>query len=210
MEKPVVSPCGGEPADIDHAGAVMASALDILFLQARTHHAWSKRPVDQKLLRQLYSLAKWGPTAANSSPMRIVFICGQQARERLVPCLHPENVAQTLEAPVTAVIGYDKSFHELIPRLFPIKPELADLFKGDERLAFQNGSLQGGYFIIAARALGLDCGPMTGFDREALNAEFFPDGRIEANFLCNLGYGDPARLLPRSPRLEFDEACRVI
>ena len=200
-------------------------ALDQLLREARTHNAWLDRPVSDELLRQLYDLMKWGPTSANCLPARILFLRTPEAKERLRPALAPGNVEKTMKAPVTAVIGYDELFYKNLPRLFPHNPGIRDYFVSSPELAqttaFRNGTLQGGYFILAARSLGLDCGPMSGFDNAKVDAEFFPvseegatealpESRIKSNFLCNLGYGDPAALFPRSPRLEFDEACRLL
>jgi 3-hydroxypropanoate dehydrogenase len=188
-------------------------ALDVLFLGARTHNVWTDRPVPDELLGRLHALLRMGPTSANCSPGRFLFIKSPEAKERLRPLLAPGNVAKTMAAPVTAVVAHDLEFYEKLPRLFPHadarawfagKPELIGL------TAFRNGSLQGAYLIVAARALGLDCGPMSGFDNQALDREFFPDGRTKSNFLVNLGYGDGSRLFPRSPRLGFDEACRIL
>lgn len=203
-------------------------ALDQLFRQARTHNAWLDKPVGDDLLRQLYELMKWGPTSANSSPARILFLRTAEARQRLKPALSPGNVAKTMSAPVTAIIGYDGRFYEHLPKLFPHTdarawfantPELAEV------TARRNSSLQGAYLMLAARSLGLDCGPMSGFDQAKVEREFFPrgdeqqddfqqeyfpDSHIKTNFICNLGYGDPAKLLPRSPRLAFDEACKLL
>jgi 3-hydroxypropanoate dehydrogenase len=190
-------------------------ALDVIFRTARTHSAWLPRPVDDDLLRRVYELASLGPTSANTCPTRIVFVKSPEAKERLKPALSAGNVAKTMAAPVTAIIATDMRFYEHIPRLYPPNPAFADLFTkpGQEQFtqvhAFRNGTLQGGYFILAARALGLDAGPMSGFDNAKVDAEFFPDGRYRSNFLCNLGYGDPAKLHPRLPRLAFDEACRI-
>jgi 3-hydroxypropanoate dehydrogenase len=191
-------------------------ALDILFREARTHNAWLPKPVDDELLRRAYDLAKLGPTSANTSPMRVVFCKSKAAKERLKPALMAGNVEKTMAAPVCAVIADDLRFYELIPKLWPHDPKFANLFTqpGKEAFtrahAFRNSTLQGAYLILAARALGLDAGPMSGFDNEKVDAEFFPDGRFRSNFLLNLGYGDPSKLLPRSPRLEFDEACKII
>jgi 3-hydroxypropanoate dehydrogenase len=188
------------------------AALDQLFRGARTYNAWLPKPVPESTLRALYELMKWGPTSANSSPLRIVFVQSPAAKERLVACMNPGNVDKTRSAPVTAVLAMDMAFYEKLPFLFP-HTDARGWFAGKpaaiESTAFRNSSLQGGYFIVAARALGLDCGPMSGFDAARLNAAFFPDGRLKANFVCNLGYGDPASLLPRSPRLAFDEACAI-
>jgi 3-hydroxypropanoate dehydrogenase len=194
-------------------------AVDLLFRRARTHKAWLDRPVDDGLLRQLYELMRFGPTSANSSPARIVFLRTAEAKERLKPALSPGNVEQTMKAPVTAILAYDLHFFEAMPRLFPQMKNAREMFANSPALAetgaFRNGSLQGGYFIIAARFLGLDCGPMSGFDNAKVDAEFFsgglfPGGRVKSNFLCNLGYGDPTKLYPRNPRLDFDEACRLL
>ena len=189
-------------------------ALDTLFRSARSHNGWLPRPVADATLRELYELVKWGPTSANCSPMRIVFVRSAAGRERLRPWLSPGNVEKTLSAPVTAVIGYDTEFHRALPHLFPHRPELRHGFEGPanadhaERTAFRNGSLQAGYFILAARALGLDCGPMSGFDAQGVDSSFWAGTAVRTNLLCNLGHGDPAKLFGRHPRLEFDEACR--
>ncbi|MBI3319760.1 MAG: malonic semialdehyde reductase [Candidatus Omnitrophica bacterium] len=203
-------------------------AFDILFRTARTHNAWLDKPVSEEVLRQLYDVMKWGPTSANCCPARIFFLRTSQAKERLRPALSPGNIDKTMAAPVTAIIGYDERFYEKLPKLFPHNPGMRDLFAKSldlaEATAFRNGTLQGGYFMLAARALGLDCGPMSGFDNAKVDKEFFPDppggehsatevvrtSRIKSNFLCNLGYGDPAELYPRNPRLEFDEACQLL
>jgi 3-hydroxypropanoate dehydrogenase len=192
---------------------VSEAALNTLFREARTYTAWLPKPIPDELLKQIYDLFKWGPTSANTSPARIVFIKSEEAKARLLPAMAPGNVEKTRTAPVTAIIAFDLEFYEHLPKLFP-QTDARAWFAGNEALiqatAFRNGSLQGGYFILAARALGLDCGPMSGFDAEKVNAEFFPDGKWEANFVCNLGYGDPAHLYPRNPRLDFDEACRIL
>ena len=187
--------------------------LDLLFRKARTHRAWLDRPVPDALLRQVYALACLGPTSANCSPMRVLFVKSREAKERLGPCLTPGNVDKTMQAPVTAIIGHDLEFPELLPRLFPTA-DMRVHFVGKPELiaatAFRNGSLQGAYLMLAARALGLDCGGMSGFDNAKVDAEFFADGRVKSNFLCNLGFGDPAKVPPRAPRLPFDEVCRFI
>lgn len=203
-------------------------ALDQLFREARTHNAWLDRPVSDEVLRQLYDLMKWGPTSANCLPARILFLRTGEAKEQLRPALSQGNVEKTMKAPVTAIIAYDELFYEKLPSLFPHNPGIRDLLANSPELAettaFRNGTLQGGYFILAARSLGLDCGPMSGFDNTKVDAEFFTAAacagetateipttcRVKSNFLCNLGYGDPAALYPRSPRLKFDEACRVL
>ena len=189
------------------------SGLDLLFRQARTHSHWSDGDVGDVLLQAVYDLAKMPPTSANSSPMRLIFLRSRDAKERLKPALAAGNLAKTMAAPVTAIIGYDTRFYELLPRLAPHGNARA-WFEGDDELieetGFRNGTLQGAYFILAARALGLDCGPMSGFNRERVDREFFPDGRIKSNFLCNLAYGDASKLHPRSPRLDFEDACQTL
>ena len=189
------------------------SGLDILFRQARTHSHWSDGDVGDVLLQAVYDLAKMPPTSANSSPMRLIFLRSQDAKNRLKPALSAGNLAKTMTAPVTAIIGYDTRFYELLPRLAPHGNARA-WFEGKpaliEETAFRNGTLQGAYFILAARALGLDCGPMSGFDRDMVDREFFPDGRIKSNFLCNLAYGDASKLHPRAPRLDFEDACQIL
>ena len=195
------------------ADQISREALDQLFLEARTHNVWFNRPVPLELLHEVYELARMGPTSANCSPARFVFLTTKAAKDRLLPALAPGNVAKTMTAPVTAIIAYDTEFYEQLPRLFP-HADARSWFVGNQPLidetAFRNGTLQGAYLMLAARALGLDCGPMSGFDPAKVNAEFFPDGKWKANFLCNLGHGDPSRLFPRSPRLAFDEACKVL
>lgn len=187
--------------------------IDLLFRAARTHSAWRDKEVGDVLLQALYDLAKFGPTSANCSPMRVLFIRSREAKERLRPALDPGNLDKTMTAPVTAIIGYDTRFYEHLPKLFP-HADARSWFVGNEALieqtAFRNGSLQGAYLIMAARALGLDCGPMSGFDNELVDREFFPGGQIKSNFLCNLAYGDAGKLRPRAPRLDFDEACQLL
>ena len=189
-------------------------ALRLLFLDARTHRKWLDRPVDDALLRRVYDLARWPPTSANSQPMRLVFVRSADAKARLRPALDTGNVEQTMTAPATAIVAHDARFFDEMATHGLARPDLAARFAAlpeavRERLAFQGGTLEGGYLILAARALGLDCGPMGGFDRAKVDAVFFPDGRWKSNFLVNLGYGDPATLRPRAPRLEFDDACRI-
>jgi 3-hydroxypropanoate dehydrogenase len=192
---------------LDQAG------LDLLFTQARTHNAWTDRPVDAGLLHRLYDLLKWAPTSANCSPLRVLFVTSAEAKEKLRPALAQGNLAKTMSAPVVAILAYDNLFYDHLPRLFP-HTDARSWFTGDpavaQATAFRNGTLQAGYFILAARALGLDCGPMSGFDAAKVNATFFPDGRYQVNFLCNLGYGDPAGLHPRSPRFDFQDACEIL
>jgi len=188
-------------------------ALNQLFREARTHNGWQPKEVPDDLLRKLYDLAKMGPTSANCSPARLVFVKSSEAKARLKPSLSPNNVEKTMAAPVTVIVAYDLEFYEKLPRLFP-HTDARSWFVGNPKLieatAFRNGTLQGGYVILAARALGLDCGPMSGFDNAKVDAEFFPDGKMKSNFLINLGYGDPSKVRPRGPRLEFEEACKVL
>jgi len=188
-------------------------ALEQIFTKARTHSAWSPKPVPDELLVQIYELMKWGPTSANSSPARIVFVKSKEAKEKLLSCLAPGNIEKTRTAPVTAIIAQDMEFYEQLPKLFP-HADARSWFAGNppliESTAFRNSSLQGGYFIIAARALGLDCGPMSGFDNAKVDATFFQGTSWKSNFLCNIGYADPANVHPRHPRLEFGEACKIL
>lgn len=194
--------------------AVNDEALDTIFRAARTQNKWSDRPVSDALLMAVYDLMRWGPTAANTAPARILFLTSAGAKARLKPLLSEANREKTMLAPVVAIIGYDLDFSETLPQLFPNAPKMKDNFAGKPALtrtvAFRNGSLQGAYFIIAARALGLDCGPMSGFDDEGVDREFFTDTNIKSNFICALGHGDPAGVFPRNPRLSFDEACKII
>jgi len=203
-------------------------ALDLLFRKARTFSAWLDRPVTDETLRRVYELAKWGPTSANTTPARFLFLRSKAARERLRPALAPGNVEKTMTAPVTVIVAYDLKFYEKLPKLFPHSPAMAKSFADNPQLvettARRNSSLQGAYLMIAARALGLDCGPMSGFDNAKVDAEFFgagrecegcdqeffPEGHVRSNFLCNLGYGDSATLHPRNPRLTFEEACSLL
>ena len=194
--------------------AISHDALRQLFLDARTHKAWQDKPVSDETLHQLYDLMKWGPTSANTSPARMVFIKSMEAKERLKPALSEGNIEKTMSAPVTVILAWSNEFYEHMAKLAPHNPDTRNWFAGKEKAifntAFRNSSLQGAYMIIAARALGLDCGPMSGFSEKKLNEEFFPDGKWQANFLCNIGYGDVSGLQPRAPRLDFDEACRVL
>jgi 3-hydroxypropanoate dehydrogenase len=188
--------------------------LDLIFRQARTHNVWRDEPVDDVLLRRVYDLAKMGPTSANMCPMHIVFVKSKDAKEKLRPALIPGNVDKTMSAPVTAIIGMDVRFYEKLPRLFPHADARAwfkDLPEGVlGAIALRNSSLQGAYFMLAARALGLDCGPMSGFNNAMVDEAFFAGTSIKSNFLCNLGHGDPSKLYPRLPRPDFDEACRLV
>lgn len=189
------------------------NALDILFRSARTYNTWLPKPVSDELLVELYELFKFGPTSANSSPARVLFLKTDEAKARLLPALSPLNVEKSRTAPVVAVVAFDLEFYDQLSKLFPHVDAKA-WFSGNAPLAyetaFRNGTLQGAYLIIAARALGLDCGPMSGFDGEKVNQEFFPDGKWKVNFICNLGYGNAENLMPRLPRLDFDEACRIL
>ncbi len=188
-------------------------ALDQLFRQARTFQAWLPEAVPTAALKEIYELARLGPTSANSSPARFVFLTTAPAKDRLIPALAPGNVEKTRTAPVNVIVAWDTEFHDKLPKLFP-QSDMRKIFAGNQALiqetALRNSSLEGAYFILAARALGFDCGPMSGFNRDKVNAEFFPDGKWQANFLCNLGYGDRSKLFPRNPRLDFEEACLVL
>jgi len=192
---------------------ISQQALDQLFYEARTHSTWLPEPVPVELLRKAYELARLGPTSANASPARFVFLTTPGAKALLKPVLAPGNVDKTMAAPVTVIIAWDTEFHEHLPKLFP-QADMRSYFVGNQVLidetAFRNSSLQAAYFILAARALGLDCGPMSGFDADKLNAAFFPDGKWKVNLVCNLGYGDPNKLYPRNPRLNFEEASVVL
>jgi 3-hydroxypropanoate dehydrogenase len=203
-------------------------ALDQLFREARSYYAWLDKPVTDDTLRQLYDLMKWGPTSANAAPARFVFLRSRESKERLRPALAPGNVEKSMTAPVTVIIAYDLLFYEKLPKLFTHNPGMRDLFAGNPQLveitAKRNSSLQGAYLMMAARSLGLDAGPMSGFDNakvdeeffgageecEGCEQEFFPSGHVKSNFLCNLGYGDASKLFPRLPRLDFTEACTLL
>jgi len=204
------------------------ACLDTLFYKARTHSKWLDKPVSDHTLRQVYELLRWPPTSANSNPARFVFIRTKEGKERLRPALAPGNVEKTMTAPVTVIVAYDLLFFEKMPKLFPHSPAMRNHFAQNPQLvevtARRNSSMQGAYLILAARAAGLDCGPMSGFDNmkvdeeffkagqecEGCDQEFFPEGHVRSNFLCNLGYGDPSALHPRGPRLEFEEACLLL
>ncbi|PTL77036.1 malonic semialdehyde reductase [Vitiosangium sp. GDMCC 1.1324] len=189
------------------------AALDLLFHEARTHFAWLDRPVEDSVLRELYALVRMPPTGANAQPLRLVFVKSREAKERLKPALFPANVDKTLGAPVTAIVAYDTEYYEKMPKLFPARDWKTQMLalpaEVRQKQALQNSTLQAGYLILAARALGLDCGPMGGFDAAKVDAAFFPDGKWKSTLLINLGYGDPQKLFPRNPRLDFDEACRI-
>lgn len=189
------------------------AALAQLFTEARTRNAWSDRPVPEALLRRLYDLTKFGPTAVNATPARFLFLTTPEAKARLAPHMSEGNRAKTLQAPVNLIIAQDIDFHEHLPTLFPHAPGAKDWFAdetGRRETAFRNASLQGGYLTIAARALGLDVGPMSGFDAAGVKAEFFPDSNVEPNYILNLGYGTDENLFPRSPRLSFEDAARIL
>lgn len=195
-------------------GKLSDDALDLIFREARTHNAWQDKPVTDEQLKEIYDLFKWGPTSANMSPARLVFVKSEEEKERLLPALMEGNREKTRQAPVTAIIGYDVKFYERLPELFPHAPDAKTWFNWSdewaEMNAFRNGSLQGAYFMIAARALGLDCGPMSGFDMDAVNELYFKGTDVKVNFICNIGHGDPAGLFERSPRLPFDDACKIV
>jgi 3-hydroxypropanoate dehydrogenase len=198
---------GNDRRMLDDAG------LDLIFREARTHYAWTDKPVSEELLREVYDLAKWGPTSMNGSPMRVLFLTTDEAKERLLPALAPSNVEKSRTAGAVAIIAYDLAFHDQLPKLAP-QADFRSMLDGKteliQSLATMNGTLQGAYFMIAARALGLDCGPVGGFDAGAVNSEFFADSTWRVNFICNLGYGDPEKTWPRNPRLDFEEAAVVL
>jgi len=189
-------------------------SLRQLFLDARTHNGGLDKPVPDAILHDLYDLLKFGPTSANVQPMRLLFLRTAAAKERLRPHLAPLNVDKTMAAPVTAIVAHDFAFYEYMPQMFPHRPDAKRMFEGNlpliETTAFRNGSMQGAYLIIAARALGLDCGPMSGFDNGGVDAEFFRDTRVKSNFLCNLGYGDHSKLFARLPRFDFGSVCTLL
>ncbi|MEW6515256.1 MAG: malonic semialdehyde reductase [Pseudomonadota bacterium] len=189
------------------------AALDQLFRSARTHNAWQDKPVPDSLLKELHDLMKWGPTSANCWPLRVVYVKSPAAKARLLPLLMEGNRAKTQAAPVVALLGMDLTFYEQLPKLFP-HTDAKSWFVGNQPLieatAFRNSSLQGAYFMLAARALGLDCGPMSGFDADQVNAEFFAGTNVRTNFICSVGYGDPTALFPRSPRPDFADVCTIV
>jgi 3-hydroxypropanoate dehydrogenase len=220
-------PLSTEATSASHV-PVSEEALDRIFREARSFSYWLPTPVNDDTLRTIYELMKWGPTSANSSPARFLFLRTPEAKQRLVPALAPANVSKAMTAPVTVIVGYELRFYEALPKLFPHAPGYRDVFANSPELAEvtarRNSSLQGAYLMIAARALGLDCGPMSGFDNAKVDQEFFgagkevsdyeqeffPQTHVRSNFLCNLGYGDRFRLHPRNPRLEFEEACSLL
>ncbi|MBN9681690.1 MULTISPECIES: malonic semialdehyde reductase [unclassified Corallococcus] len=193
--------------------ALDTDALEQLFIEARTHSGWQDRPVTDETLRRIYELARMAPTAVNSQPVRLVFVRSHEAKQKLKPSLSPGNVDKTMQAPVTVIVAYDTAFHEQMPKLFPSR-DMKSVFAAQtpearEQAAFLNGTLQAGYVILAARALGLDCGPMGGFDKAKVDEAFLQGTGWKSNILLNLGYGDPAKLFPRNPRLAFEDACRL-
>jgi len=198
---------------IERNTPVSEETFDQLFRQARTHFAWQDRPVSDEIIRELYDLTKMGPTAANGGHGRFVFVKSEEAKARLLTGMAEGNQEKTRTAPVTVIVAYDTRFHDQLPKLFPIY-DMRPFFEGNapaiEEHALRNSSLQGAYLILAARALGLDAGPMSGFDAEKINAEFFPDGQYKVNFIVNLGYGDESQLFPRLPRLDFEEAAQIL
>ncbi|MDA0305325.1 MAG: malonic semialdehyde reductase [Proteobacteria bacterium] len=194
-------------------GALSQKTLDQLFVAARSHNGWKETPVPVETLKKIWDITKWGPTSANCSPARIVFVTSPKAKERLKPCLMEGNVEKVMAAPVTAIIGQDMKFYDRLSELFPhtdARPWFAGNDKVIKATAFRNSTLQGAYFMLAARALGLDCGPMSGFDEGAVNETFFKGTDVKSNFLCSIGYGNGNDMFPRSPRLEFDDACSVV
>ena len=193
--------------------ALDQAAIDLLFSEARTHNAWLDKPVSNAQLEQIYDLIKFAPTSVNCNPARFLFVKSPEAKERLLPCLNPGNIEKTKTAPVTAIIGMDLDFYETLPTLFP-HVDAKSWFVGKdgfiESTAFRNSSLQGAYLIMAVRALGLDCGALSGFDADKLNSQFFPDGRVKVNFLLNIGYGNSEGLMPRQPRPTFAQSCKIL
>ena len=186
---------------------------DLLFRNARSHNGWLPEPVSDATLKELYELLKWGPTSSNTCPARFVFVKSREAKEKLLPCMAKGNQEKTRSAPVVAIIAQDMEFYEQLPKLAPHR-DVRSAFAGNQELieatAFRNSSLQGAYLMIAARALGLDCGPMSGFDNKKVDEAFFPGTAWRSNFVCCIGVGDAAKLHPRAPRLDFGEACRVV
>lgn len=189
-------------------------SLDLLFREARTHNGWTERPVEDDMLQALFDLMKMGPTSANCSPARLIFVKSAAAKERLRPALSSGNQAKTMQAPATAIIGYDTRFYDRLSYLFPHEPDARSWFTSSETLAtetaFRNGTLQGAYFIMAARSLGLDTGPMSGFDNAMVDQLFFAGTSVKSNFICSIGYGEPSKVFKRSPRFHFDDACAIV
>ena len=190
--------------------------FDLLFRNARSQNGFGSDPVPDEKLRELYEIVKWAPTTMNTQPMRLVFIKSEEGRKKLEPALSPGNHDKTMAAPVCVIVAWDTHYFTNLPRMFAHRPQAIEMFQGPEKTAhaektaFRNASMQGGYFILAARAVGLDCGPMSGFDNQKVDDAFFPDGKWKSNFLCTLGKGDPSKVMARLPRLSFDEACKIV
>ncbi len=195
-------------------GAIDRYTLRVLLTGARTHYGWQARPVEDATLRELHDIMKWGPTSQNQQPLRVVYLKSPDAREKLRPALNEPNIPKTMTAPVTAILCYDTAFYENLPTVFPPNPDAIDLYNGKpdfaEKSAFRNGTLQAAYFIIAARAVGLDCGPMSGFKNAVVDDAFLGDTTWKSNFLCNLGYADASKIFRRLPRLEFDQVTKSL
>ncbi|MFZ1991219.1 MAG: malonic semialdehyde reductase [Alphaproteobacteria bacterium] len=191
------------------------AALDIIFRKGRSYNSWQDKPISSALLQAVYELMAAGPTSMNTCPARVLYLVSPQAKARLKPHLVESNVSKSMTAPAVAIIANDLTFYDNLPKLFPDRPQAKAMFAGappqaNETFAMRNGSLQGGYFIVAARALGLDCAPMSGFSNEGVDKEFFAGTKIKSNFICGIGHGDPSTLPPAHPRLSFDEACKVL
>ena len=192
------------------------NGFDLLFRNARSQNGFASASVPDAKLRELYEIVKWAPTTMNTQPMRLVFIKSEEGKKKLEPALSPGNHDKTMAAPVCVIVAWDTHYFTNLPRMFAHRPQAIEMFQGPEKAAhaektaFRNASMQGGYFILAARAVGLDCGPMSGFDNLKVDDAFFPDGRWKSNFLCTLGKGDASKLMPRLPRLSFDEACKIV
>jgi 3-hydroxypropanoate dehydrogenase len=195
-------------------GDISEAALETLFKNARSQNGWLPEPVGVDELKAAYDIARWGPTSMNVQPMRVLFLQSEQAKKRLVPALAPSNVAKVTTAPVVALIAYDLNFHEHLPRVFPHNPNARDMFASNpafvEATGFRNGTLQAAYFLLALRAIGLDIGPMSGFDGAKVNAEFFANSSLRINFICGIGHGDPSKVFNRLPRLEFEEIAQTL
>ena len=188
-------------------------ALNTLFNDARSHNGWLPTALPENIINEIYDLMKMGPTAANSCPARLVFVQSDEAKQRLKACLNEGNVEKSMTAPAVVIIGMDLEFYEKLPKLFPHTDAKSWFAGNDEKIydnAYRNSSLQAAYFIMAARSLGLDCGPMSGLNYDKMNQEFFPDGKVKCNFICAIGYGDETKIFDRSPRLDFDEACQIL
>ena len=193
--------------------ALDSQSLDTLFVNARSHNGWQEKALPDGIIQQIYELAKMGPTAANSCPARFVFVQSDEAKQRLKACLNDGNVEKSMQAPCVVIFAMDMEFYEKLSKLFP-HTDARSWFAGNDKKiednAFRSSTLQAGYFMLAVRSMGLDCGPMSGLDYDKLNQEFFPDGKLKCNFICAIGYGDESKLFDRSPRLDFDEACELL